>query len=168
MRFQLQQRINAPVDRVAAAFTEAGFYESLDSLSNLARPELLSREEDGAFVRLRIRYRFIGHLSSAVRAAIDPKKLSWIEDSSHDLAARRVTFTMIADHYADRFESGGTYRLEPSGTGATTRHCVGDLTVRMRLVGGRVESAIVSGLREHLDAEAGLIESWIARHPQTG
>ena len=52
MRFQLQQRIAAPVDAVAAAFVDPGFYESLETLPNLGRPELLSHEVKGSIVRL--------------------------------------------------------------------------------------------------------------------
>lgn len=163
MRFQLQQRIAAPVDDVVAVFVDPGFYESLEELPNLARPELLSREERGAIVRMRVRYRFIGHLSSAVKAAIDPKRLTWVEESDHDLAARRVSFRMIADHYADRFRSSGAYQFVAAGA-ATNRNCTGDVAIRMPLVGHRVETAIISGLREHIGAETALVERWIAAH----
>jgi hypothetical protein len=164
MRFQLQQRIAAPVDAVVAAFGDPGFYGSLEALPNLGRPELLSHEVKGSVVRLRVRYRFTGQLSAAVRAAIDPKKLTWVEEADHDVAAHRVSFRMIADHYADRFKSSGTYRFDPEGDAATIRKCAGDIEIRMPLVGRRVENAIVSGLREHLDSEAGLVERWIADH----
>jgi hypothetical protein len=164
MRFQLQQHIAAPVDAVVAAFVDPGFYESLEALPNLARPELLSHEETGTHVRMRVRYRFTGPLNAAVRAAIDPKKLTWVEDADHDLVAHRVSFQMIADHYADRFTSSGTYRFEPAGAAATTRNCSGDIKIRIPLVGGRVENAIISGLNEHLDSEVDLVERWIADH----
>lgn len=160
MRFQLQQRISAPVDDVVAAFVDPGFYESLAELPNLARPELLSREEKGSIVRMRVRYRFTGHLSSAVKAAIDPSRLTWVEEADHDMAARRVSFRMIADHYADRFKSSGAYQFAPAGE-ATNRNCTGDVTIRMPLVGHRVETAIISGLREHIEAETPLVERWI-------
>lgn len=162
MRFQLQQRIAGPVETVAAAFVDPGFYESLEALPNLARPELLSREVRGPIVRLRVRYRFAGHLSAAVRAAVDPNKLSWVEEADHDLPAHRVSFRMIADHYADRFTCSGDYRFQPAGDDATIRKCAGDIKIRMPLVGGRVEQAIVSGLQEHLGAEVELVERWIA------
>jgi hypothetical protein len=164
MRFQLRQRFNAPVDAVAAAFVEPGFYESLDALPNLAKPEVLSRETTETKVHLRVRYRFTGELSAAVRAAIDPKKLTWVEDADHDLVSHRVQFRMLADHYADRFRASGAYRFEADGPAATTRDCTGDIEVRMMLVGRRVENAIVSGLEEHLDAEVELVERWIVDH----
>jgi hypothetical protein len=71
---------------------------------------------------------------------------------------------MIADHYADRFKSSGTYRFDPAGDEVTTRNCTGDIEIRMPLVGRRVENAIISGLREHLDAEVDLVQRWIAEH----
>jgi hypothetical protein len=164
VRFQLEQRINGPVEAVAEAFVDPAYYELLDALPNLARPELLGREAKGPVVRMRVRYRFTGHLSAAVRAAIDPQKLSWVEEADHDVAAHRVTFRMIADHYADRFRCAGTYRFEPVGDAATIRNCTGDIEIRMPLVGRRVENAIVSGVREHLDAEVELVERFIADH----
>ncbi|MEY2423695.1 MAG: hypothetical protein QOI95_3762 [Acidimicrobiaceae bacterium] len=164
MRFELEQRVAAPVGAVVAAFVDPGFYESLEALPNLGRPELLSREEKGSIVRMRVRYRFTGQLSAAVRAAIDPKKLTWVEEADHDVEARRVSFRMIADHYADRFKASGTYRFDPAGDAATTRKCAGDIEIRMPLVGRRVENAIISGLREHLDSEVDLVERWIADH----
>ena len=164
MHFDLRQRIACPVDQVVAAFVDPQFYEALDSLPNLSRPEVLTHEIDGTTAHLRVRYRFTGNLSAAVRAAIDPNKLSWVDDSVHDLSAHRVTFRMLADHYADRFRCSGTYRFVPAGDGATDRYCDGELQVRMPLVGHRVEKAIVSGLRDHLDDEVAVVERFIRDH----
>jgi len=165
MHFELEQRIQSPVDHVVAAFVDPRFYEMLDALPKLGRPEVLTHEVHESTAHLRVRYRFTGNLSSAVRAAVDPQKLSWVEDAEHDLVAHRVQFRMLADHYADRFRCSGTYRFEPAGDAATDRFCAGDLQVRMPLVGHRVERAIVSGLREHLDSEAQLVERFIADNP---
>lgn len=164
MRFQLQQRMEAPVDAVATAFADPAFYETLDALPNLSRPEVLGHEATASGVRLEVRYRFTGELSAAVRAVVDPHKLSWIEEANHDLAARTVTFRMLADHYADRFRCSGSYRFEALGPDATRRSCSGDIEIRMPLVGRRVENAIVSGLKEHLDDEVALVERWVRGH----
>lgn len=167
MHFELDQRIAAPPAAVAAAFADEGLYVMLGKLAKLGPPEVLSRDTDGDVVRLRVRYRFTGELSSAVRRAIDPKKLTWVEESTHDLAARMVTFRLVADHYADRLRSSGTYRFSPDGDG-TIRHSEGDLTVRAALVGRLVEQAIVSGLREHLDDEVDLVEAFLATRDKPG
>ena len=132
MRFEIVQHIPAPAGAVARAYADPAFYDTLVGLPKLGRPEALSHEVDGDRVRLRIRYQFVGELSSAVRAVVDPRKLSWVEDSVHDLTTRTVTFQMDADHYADRFRCTGSYQLEPSRDGAgTVRRTTSDLSVRM-------------------------------------
>jgi hypothetical protein len=160
VHFTLDQQFAAPPAAVAAAFASAELYELVGALPDLGTPEVLSREVDGDVVHLRVHYRFERELSSVVRRVIDPKKLTWVEDSTHDLAARRVDFRLEPDYYADRLRCSGTYRFAPSGDG-TARHVEGDLSVRAPLVAGRVEQAIVAGLRDHLDAEVALVESFI-------
>jgi hypothetical protein len=163
MRFELDQRINKPAEQVAGVFVDPRFYDLLDTLPNLGRPEVLTHDVDGSSAHLRIRYRFTGHLSSAVRAAVDPEKLTWVEDTQHDLATHSARFTMVADHYADRFQCAGTYRFDAVSPTTTTRICAGDLRIRMPLVGHRVEKAIVSGLREHLEAEGAVVERFLTQ-----
>jgi hypothetical protein len=160
VRFELDQRINGAPEAVSAAFADGDFYAALGELPKLGTPEVLDRVVDGDVVVMQIRYHFTGDLSSAVRAVIDPARLSWVERSTHDLAAREVRFDLLADHYADRLKCNGGYRFEPDGD-ATVRRAWGDLRVKAPLVAGRVEQAIVSGLREHLAAETALVERFL-------
>ena len=165
MQFTVVQQLAAPADAVAAAYANPDFYATLVGLPNLGPPEVLSHDMDGDVVRLRIRYRYIAELSSVVRAVVDPKKLSWVEVSTHRVAERTVTFRMEPDNYADRFTSSGSYRFDATSDGAgTVRRSNGELSIRARLVGGRVEQAIVTGLKEHLASEVPLVERWVAEH----
>jgi hypothetical protein len=159
MRFEIEQVIAGPVEAVARAYTEPGFYERLGDLPKLGRPELLDRQEDGpGLVRLAVRFRFTGQLAPAVMKVVDPAKLSWVEESVHDLARHTVAFTMRPDNYADRLRFAGSCRFEPAADGRTRRVSEGDVVVRVPLVGRAVEGAIISGLREHLAAEVGVVE----------
>jgi hypothetical protein len=165
MEFSVVQQIDAPPHAVAAAYADPDFYAMLVGLPNLGPPDVLSHDVDGGVVRMRIRYRYIAELSSVVRAVVDPKKLSWVEVSTHDLTAREVTFHMEPDNYADRFQASGSYRFEAAENGArTVRRSRGEVTIRARLVGGRVEQAIVAGLKDHLAAEVPVVERWVAEH----
>ena len=127
----------------------------------MSRPDVLAHDADGDVVKLQIRYQFSGDLSPAARAVLDPKRLTWVEHSTHDLVQRTTTFTMVPDHYGDRFRCSGTYRFDPDGDG-TVRHCEGEIRVKALLVAGAVEGAIVSGLREHLDVEVTVVETYLA------
>jgi hypothetical protein len=77
-----------------------------------------------------------------------------------------MSFVLKPDNYADRFSCRGRMRLDPADddAGATVRRTQGELKVRALLVAGQVERAILSGLREHLEAEAGLLATWAADH----
>ncbi|WCO65466.1 DUF2505 family protein [Iamia majanohamensis] len=160
MRFDVTQTIAAPVDEVAAAYASAELYETLEGSDKLGPPAVLSREQDGRIVTLRIRYRFTADLSPAVTAVVDPDKLTWVEQSVHDLDARSVAVRLHPDHYADRLRASGTYRYEPEGD-ATVRRVEGDLKVKALLVAGTVEKAIISGLREHLTQEGRAVEAYL-------
>jgi hypothetical protein len=160
VRFAIDQRLSAPPDQVAHAFTDPELYASFGDLPKLSRPEVVDHVVDGDTVRLRIRYRFTGDLSSAARAVLDPSRLSWVEHSTHDLAALTTSFTLEPDHYGDRFTCSGSVRFEAAGDG-TRRHGHGDLRVRAPLVGGAVERALVSGLEEHLRDEVPMVEAFL-------
>src|ERR1041385_5475126 len=154
MRFQIEQRIAGPVEVVARIYTEPRFYEQVGELPKLGRPEMLERQEEGSLVRLAVRFRFTGNLSPAVTAVVDPAKLTWVEESVHDLDRYAVTFRMNPDHYPDRLRSQGSVRYEPGGGAMTRRLTDGELAVKVPLllgggrVGALVEDAIISGLRD--------------------
>lgn len=161
MRFRLEQRFAADPDAVTRAYAEPALYALLAEAAVLGRPEFLDRSGEADRVEMQVRYRFCGNLSAAARKVVDPARLSWVEVSSHDLAQRRVAFRLVPDNYADRLRSTGSYEFHPDGDG-TLRVSEGELTVRVPLVGGAVERAIVSGLAEHLAGEVPVVERFLA------
>lgn len=160
MRFEVIQRYRSTADSVERAYAEGELYPTLVGLPKLGGIELLDEERTGDVVRMRARYRFTGHLAGAVTAVVDPKKLTWVQDSTHELGTGRATFALLPDHYADRLQASGTSTVEGDGDGSR-RVVRGELKVRAPLVAGRVEAAIVSGLRENLEAEAARVDAWI-------
>lgn len=162
MRFTIDQRFTAAPDAVARAYADPGLYDALQDLPKLSRPEVLAHHADDGVVTMQIRYRFNGDLSSAARAVLDPARLTWVEHATHDLTTRTTTFTMVPDHYGDRFRCSGTYRFDDAADGGTVRHCEGDIRVKVLFVAGAVEGAIVSGLREHLADEVAVVEAFLA------
>lgn len=161
MRFDVTQTIAASPEEVAEAYASAELYEALTGSDRLGPPDVLSREQDGRNVTLRIRYQFIADLSSAVTAVVDPARLTWVEQSVHHLDDLSVAVRLHPDHYADRLRCSGTYRYSPKADD-TVRHIEGELKVKALLVAGAVEKAIVSGLSEHLDVEARAVEDYLS------
>ena len=111
MRFSIEQRFAADVDAVARAYADPALYVALVGLPKLSRPEVVGHDVEARPWCSQVRYQFGGELSSAARAVIDPERLTWVERSTHDLARRRTTFTMVPDHYGDRFRCKGSYAL---------------------------------------------------------
>jgi uncharacterized protein DUF2505 len=161
MDFTVTQRLSASADAVALAYASPDLYEHMVGLAKLGTPDVLDRRVDNDLVHLQVRYRFVGDLSPAVTAVVDPRRLSWVEHSTHDLGARTVRYRLVPDHYADRLQSSGSCTIEPDGDGSV-RTVIGRLKVRALVVGGAVERAIVSGLREHLADEVAVVERYVA------
>ncbi len=162
MRFEISQRFRHEARVVDEAYTDPALYPTLVGLPNLGDMRVLSHERDGDTARMRIHVQFVREFSPAVAAAIDPSKLSWVQESTHDLAAGTTAFRFVPDNYADRFSAAGTTRIDAQGDGAV-RTLSGEVKVRAPLVGGRVERAIVEGLEEYLAAEAELVDRFVDR-----
>jgi hypothetical protein len=163
MRFRIEQHFAGSLAAVEAAFLDPGLLERMGELPKLGRPDLLSQDDDGTVVRQRVRYRFSGELSSAVRRVVDPGRLTWVEESVVDRRTHRTTWTIRPDNYAGRLAASGTFTLEPVAPDRTRRIAEGEIKVSFPLVGGRVEMAIVAGLREHADLEVGVVNDWLAQ-----
>ena len=160
MRFEISQEFRHEPRTVDEAYTDPALYPTLVGLPNLGDMKVLSHERDGDTARLRVHVMFLREFSPAVAAAIDPSKLSWVQESTHDLAAGTTNFRFVPDNYADRFSAGGSTLIIAKGDGAV-RTLSGDVKVRAPLVGGRVEKAIVEGLEEYLVAEAELVDRFL-------
>jgi hypothetical protein len=160
MRFSLDQELPGDVDAVLAALLDPEFLRCLGDLPNLAPPMVLGQERDGDIVVQRVHYTFTGSLSPAVTRVIDPKKLTWVDETTYDLAARRASFRIVPDHYVNKLKCAGEYSFTARGA-TTLRHVAADLTVGVPLVGRVVERAIVSGLQDHMRTEVDLLAEFL-------
>jgi hypothetical protein len=166
MQFRVDQRFAAAADVVLAMYLDQSFYGSLAGMEKIGPPDVVSltRDDDAQRAHLRLRYAFVGDLPRAALAVLDPRKLTWIEDTDVDLAARSALVQLKPDNYADRLTASAHWVIEPDGDDRSTRRVDGSVEVRMPFVGGQVEKAIISGLREHLVAEQDRAADWL-RHP---
>jgi hypothetical protein len=162
MRFRIEQRLSAPVGRVEAALVDPAWYEAVTASAAVWAPELLEVADDGrTTVGLRVRYRFRGTLNPAAARVVSPDKLSWVEVSTLDRSAHAIDLRIEPDSYADRLRFTGSVELLDEG--ATTRRVLdGDVRVKVPLVAGKVEGAVVSGLREHAAVEEQVFAAFVA------
>lgn len=168
MLFEVTQHFTAPPRAVVDLFTDPAYYDDLPEFSRVGRPELVGRSAEGHRVTMRVRYRFTADLPAGADKLIDKQKLTWVEETVYDLDALTAASRLLPDNYPDRLSASARRSFaRPPGVGAsagasadeggTVAVTKGELTVRVRFVGGRVEGAIVDGLREHLRDEATLV-----------
>lgn len=162
MRFRIEQRLAAPVERVEAALLDPAWYQAVTASKAVWAPELLDvRDDGGPRVDLRVRYRFRGSLNPAAARVVRPSKLSWVEVSTLDRARHAIDLRVEPDSYADRLRFTGSIELRPEGE-VTTRVLDGDVKVKVLLVSGTVEGAVVSGLRDHANVEEQAFAAFVA------
>lgn len=161
MDFQIVQKIDGDLDAVEAALVDPAFLVRMTELPKLGSAEVINQERDGDVVRQQVRYLFEADLSGAVTKVVDPKLLTWVEDSTCDLASHRTTCKILPDHYQDLLSARFDAEMTADG-GQTIRTISGSLKVKILLVGGRVERSILGGLEENAVAQAALIAAWIA------
>ncbi len=162
MRFRIDQRLAAPVERVEAALVDRGWYRAVHASEAVWAPELLEVDDGGGpLVGLRVRYRFRGRLNAAAARVVDPARLSWVEVSTLDRRSHTIDLRVEPDSYADKLRFTGSILLRPQGD-TTSRGLDGEVKVKVPLVGGKVEGAVVSGLREHAAVEEAVFATFAA------
>ena len=161
MDFTLTQEIPAPVDAVGAALVNSDFLTRMAELPKLGSAEVVGNERDGDTVHLQVRYLFQAELSSAVTKFVDPEKLTWIEDSTVDLAAHDTSCVIRPDNYDNLLQGDYDATIAASGVGCV-RTVTGRIKVKIPLLGSKVEKAIIGGLSENSDAQTALLTSFLS------
>jgi hypothetical protein len=162
MRFFAEQRYPAPTAEVIAAYFDRELFESLAGVDPVRMLEVLGVQRDGASATARVRYRFTASLPGVVTAVVDPAKLTWVQESSIDVAAGTERLVIRPDHYARLLEASADVSYRGDGPSGTVRTVAGQLAAKgvPFLFRAKVEKAIVDGLQAHLRQEQELV----ARH----
>jgi hypothetical protein len=163
MEFHLEHRFDAPVDAVELAMVNPEFLEGT-RLPDVGPPEVLSREEDGDIVTLRVSYQYTGSLDSLARRVLRTGDVAWVQETVLDRGAHRARFTVTPKVHAERFDCGGVMQLTNAGV-ATERVIDGELKIKVPLLGRRGEGLILPGLRTRMNREAELLDEWLKAHP---
>jgi Protein of unknown function (DUF2505) len=168
MQFTVTETIAAARDDVVRALADPGYYAGLgDASTSVQAPELLSASTADGTLRIRVRYAFAGSISGPAAMVVDVDKLTWVIESTFDVAAHRGTLVVVPDHYEGMLHCNGTLALDES-EGGTLETVVGRLDVRVPLVSKAAEKAIFGGFTTQLRIEASALADWCAANPEGG
>lgn len=164
MKFSISQNVAVAPDAAVAAYGNPSFYEGRRPSGDISLIEVVDHRQEGPLDRIEVRYKFTGSVSSAVRAIVDPEKLTWVTRTDIQREAHRADFTVVPDYYPDRLECHGTFDFdEGAGSHSTVITIEGDLKVHVFLVSRTVEQMIVNGLRTYLTAEVATLPDFTKR-----
>ena len=162
MEFTVTESIDAPRDQVLAALADPDYYAHLGgALSAVRPPELLEVSEASGTVRTRVRYAFDGTISGPAARVVDAERLTWVIETSYDTGTHRGTVVVVPDHYRSMLRCRGTLTLEEAG-GSTLETVAGRLEVKVPLLSGAAERAILGGFTRHLELEAAAMAEYCA------
>ena len=130
-------------------------------LPKLGAATVLDQQRDDDVMVQDVRYLFQAELSRAVTRVVNPELLTWVERSTCNLTTHETACEIRPDHY-DGLLAGHYRSAIVDGAAAARRTLTGEIKVRMPLVGGKVEHAIIGGLEENAMAQIGLIETWLS------
>ena len=161
MNFEIAQQITATADAVDSALVDPAFLVRMAELPKLGSAEVVDQRREGDVVYQDVRYLFQAELSRAVTRVVDPEQLTWIERSVCNLVTHETQCEIRPDHYSGLL--AGHYQSVIDGASSSScRTITGEIKVKMPLVGGKVERAIVSGLTENAAAQVALLDAWLA------
>ena len=165
MKIAIARGVAVAPAQAMAAYGSVAFYEGRPTRDDIVVLGVVDHEVvSGSRVVVEVHYSFRGSVSSAVRAVVDPAKMSWITRTEMHPDEGRAVWEILPDYYPDRLSSDGLFRFDPGDTpGSTVVTVEGDLKVRVPVVGRSVERVIVSGLRRYIEAEVASIPDFVAR-----
>jgi hypothetical protein len=162
VQFEREHEFAGTVEQVASLMSDPDFQTVLD-LPDLARPDVVAHEVDGTSRRLTLRYEYIGQLDPIAQKVVGGRKLTWVQDLRIDVSTGAGTLGFSADGVGGRADGTATVTITATGDASCRRRIRGEFRIRIPLVGGKAERAIVPGLERRLDVEASEVAAELAR-----
>ena len=155
-------------DVLRALTTEAYLRDGMSELPDVS-VKSVQQQRSETTVENTLHLLFRGSLPSIVTTIVAPDKLGWIEQTHITLSDASARFTISPTNYSKYFRCSGTWTIVAStGSGGGSRRIIeGSMKVTSPLpfVNGQAERAIVSGLRERLEKEPQIVETWLKLNP---
>lgn len=112
----------------------------------------------------RIRVRPHRPLPPLVQKALGAERFSYVQESAHDDARHTTRWTVLPEVLGDRIACSGTASVRELPGGRCERVIEGEITVRVALVGGAIEKAVV----DELERSYGRGAEVLSRHLRVG
>lgn len=169
MRFESKQRINGTVDEVERALLDERYLAFLlQHHGVLLEVQPLERQDLGAKVQRKVRYRPKPVIESIGPKKVPPEWFAFVESSTYDKAKHELSFQNVPTSHAisKLLVNTGTLRLRDAGGGQTERTMDGEISIKvpflLKPLGMIAEKIIQSEGLKILDSEVPVLNRFIA------
>lgn len=159
MKLELRHHFPVPPARAWDELFGEEYETAVSAQSSLERTVLSDEQQGGRRVR-RIHVVPEQRLPASVAKVIGTDRFSYVLEERHDRAHNRMDWDVTLDGRIDRVSVSGTWELLPT-PGGCERVVVIEVTVRIPVVGGRIEQQIASDLRASYEAAAVFAQRWL-------
>ncbi len=161
MKFELRHTFSHPIEEVERVlFSEELLAILTQRMGTIIEIEALTNERVGDRLTRRIRYLPEPIIKSVGVKKVEPEWMEWVEESHYDYAVHRGTFANIParNRIAEVMKNSGTLTLRALPGGGCERVLLGDLKVKVFMVGKIAERIIHSNAAKILDEEAAILK----------
>ncbi|MCA9676663.1 MAG: DUF2505 domain-containing protein [Kofleriaceae bacterium] len=164
-RFEHDFRAASAADVFTAYFDPEHIAEQ-DRRTEMVRRDVLELEDGPDQLRRVCKVVPRRQLPAILRPFI-PGELGFVERLVWHKADDRIDMTIEPSLLGGRTEIIATYALVPAGPGLIRRVYEGHVTVEIRLIGRRIEAAILDDLGRSLEGAAQGTQAWLDHHRPT-
>jgi hypothetical protein len=120
--------------------------------------QVLDESMDGDVKVKRLRYTSKRDLPRVVAKALGSKNLTYEQVNRFNAATSELGWTVFLPVLSDRVSVSGTTTIKPTDTGSK-RVVDGDISVRVRLIGGTIEKTVVAEFERSMSRAVDLARS---------
>jgi hypothetical protein len=161
-RFEHEFRDATPREIFEIYFDPENLAEQ-DRIADIERRELVEEKETPEQLERTYRVYPRKQPPAVAKPFLDDGTLLYVEKLVWKKAEDRIEFDIRPSVAGGRAHIGATYRVAPVGPGRVRRVYEGKATVKIPLVGGRVERGIVDELEASLKRTAQCTQEWLDR-----
>jgi hypothetical protein len=155
-----------PTDPATAweIFESKEFEQRLEAQTNI-RCEVLEAREEGDKTFRRLRYTSGTELPKMVAKALGSKHLTYEQHNHFDRSTGTMKWNVLLPVLGDRVSVGGTTTISDH-EGGCRRVVDGDISVKMRLIGGQIEKAVVGEFEKSMERAVDIARDLIRERSQ--
>lgn len=156
MKFGFEQRWTATVADVVNLYCDEAFWSSVTGFTKTSAPMVLEITRDGDTAFTRLNWKLVVDLPRQASRFLDPDNVAWVEETTWNIPDANATVGFVPSQGASLLKANASIAVVADGDEAI-RRVTGELHVRIPLLGGKVEHAIVDGIGDHLTEEADVV-----------